>query len=323
MGIGFATWGLAVTGWMVLAGIVLYSVGGSLQSGADEAMMYDYLKAQGRENVWLRISANATIIARLSYVVSIFIGGLAFVFYDRLPFLMRATTFFLMVIPLVQLAVVDKFQDVPSGEAKTVHYLRDLKEGIKELFHPQVSWLIPLYLMVQGVSYTVFTAGILRPLLYEKSGLNVVYHSFAISISLILTVLTMLVIRRFAAKRIGTSVIFLITTICAIGFAANIDNLPMVLPLIGLTVLQVGAYSLMPLLSTALNSNISSRYRATTLSAASFMQSIVYVIVAPIVGFLSYKGLINEVAIGATLTVIVGIFLSLMLKYFSTKVSTS
>jgi len=183
MGIGFATWGLAVTGWMVLAGIVLYSVGGSLQSGADEAMMYDYLKAQGRENVWLRISANATIIARLSYVVSIFIGGLAFVFYDRLPFLMRATTFFLMVIPLVQLAVVDKFQDVPSGEAKTVHYLRDLKEGIKELFHPQVSWLIPLYLMVQGVSYTVFTAGILRPLLYEKSGLNVVYHSFAISIS--------------------------------------------------------------------------------------------------------------------------------------------
>ena len=123
--------------------------------------------------------------------------------------------------------------------------------------------------------------------------------------------------------RATTLIIFLLTTICAIGFAANIDNLPMVLPLIGLTVLQVAAYSLMPLLSTALNSNISSRYRATTLSAASFIQSIVYVFVAPIVGFLSYKGLINEVAIGATLTVIVGIFLSLMLKYFSTKVSTS
>ena len=317
MGVGFAIWGLAVSGWMVFVGIGLYSVGAALQSGADEAMLYDFLKANGHEDLWPRLSANAAILARLSYVVSIAVGGLLFVVYDRLPFLMRAVTFFLMLIPLIQLAVVDQFQEIRSGETTFRTYLHDLRHGMQALFQAEAIWLVPLYLMVQGITYTAFTAGILRPLLYEKSGLNVAYHSFAISAALILTVLTMFVLRRAVTRKSSVAVIYGFAAICALGFAANVGSAPLVIALIGLTLVQVASYSLMPLLSTALNSAVSSRYRATTLSTASVLQGVVYVGLAPVVGALSTQGHINEVAIGATLVVAGGVGLSLVLRYLS------
>lgn len=50
-GLGFTLWGLATFGWMIFIGILIYSVGISFQTGADDAMMYDYLKAQNAEHL--------------------------------------------------------------------------------------------------------------------------------------------------------------------------------------------------------------------------------------------------------------------------------
>jgi MFS family permease len=322
-GIGFVCWGVAVAGWMVVVGVLLFALGTSLQSGADEAMMYDYLKAHGQEDQWPRINANGGILARLAYIFSIFLGGIAYVYYEPLPFLLRALTFFVMIIPLVKLAVIDPFQAIDRAENQLDQYWAGFSNGIKELFYPSVRWLVPLFLLVQGVAYTVFTAGILRSLLYEKSGLPVVYHSFAIAIALMLTVLSMFMLRRYPAQIGKKPVIYGLATLCALGFAVNIGRFPMLLSLVGLTLVQVAAYSQMTVLSTALNRAISSRYRATTLSTASFMQSIGYVAAAPAIGFLSDQGLINEVAIGVTLIVVVGILWSLLLLAQSKKMSTT
>jgi MFS family permease len=311
-GVGFAVWGLAMAGWMVVVGVLLFALGTALQSGADEAMMYDYLKAHGQAHLWQRVSANCGIIARCGYVVALVVGGIAYIADDRLPFVLRAMTFFLMLIPLARLAVIDRFQEGPQGGGEPTHFGRDFRDGIRELLGANVRWLVPLYLMVQGVSYTVFTAGILRPLLYEKSGLAVVYHSFAISLALAATVIAMFAVRRL--RTTTAAPIYVFTVACATGFATTIGNLPMALALVGLTVVQVASYTLMPLLSTALNAAISSRTRATTISTANFMQSILYVVAAPAVGWLSYNGHINTVAIGATLAVVVGIALSLVLR---------
>jgi len=74
-GAGYTVWGLASAGWMVVVGNILYAIGVSFQSGADDAMMYDYLKGQGKEGLWAKVSVNNYIIARVSYVASIFMGG--------------------------------------------------------------------------------------------------------------------------------------------------------------------------------------------------------------------------------------------------------
>jgi len=42
-GLGFFLWGLATTGVMIFLGDLLYYVGTAFQTGADDAMMYDYL----------------------------------------------------------------------------------------------------------------------------------------------------------------------------------------------------------------------------------------------------------------------------------------
>lgn len=308
--VGYGLWGLSVNSAMVLSGFLLIAVGGALQSGADEAMFYDYLKARNHEHLWPRISINRAILARMAFVVALAIGGLAYSYYDRLPFIFRTITLLLMLIPLAKLALIDKYQQ-PENENKTEsNYLLLLKQGIQELFRKDVRWIVPLYFLVQGCSYMIFTGGILRPLLYEKSGLPVDFHSYAVSLALLFTVIFMFVVRKWNHILSTRKGLYSLSFICFLGFAVNIESYSLILSLLGLMALQVASYSLMPLLSTALNHQVSSQHRATTISAANFLQGLLYVLLAPLIGWLSLNGQINLVAAGVTSIVLLGIGIS-------------
>lgn len=311
-GFGFTLWGFATAGWMILAGNILYIVGTAFQSGADDAMMYDYLKGRGKEDLWPKVSVNKYIIARASFVVALFIGGIAFTYLDRLPLLLRGFTFFLMVIPLYKLAVVDKYQHTHVVDDVVESYWSNLKTGIKELFKTKIVWIVPIYLLCQGVSYGVFTAGLLRPLLYEHSGLDIKYHSAAMSVALAMTVTLLLILKRYEAKVYKPVSIFVLSALCAVGFAVNLGS-SVILSLVGLTLIQICTYIVTPMLSVQLNKIIDSKYRATTLSTANFMETAFYVIAAPIVGLMVGKGMMNEVILLAIALIAFGLLLSVMI----------
>lgn len=310
--VGYLLWGSSINSMMVFGGILLTAVGSSLQSGADEAMFYDYLKAKNHEYLWARISINRAILARMAFVLALVIGGFSYPINERYPFIFRSFTLFLMLIPLAKLIAIDKYQQLEGERGVDSKYLVFLKQGIKELFRNDVRWIIPLYLLVQGCSYMIFTGGILRPLLYEKSGLPVELHSYAIAIAIILTVICMFIIRRWNDHLSTRKGLYIMSLICFLGFALNIGNSSLLLSLIGLTALQVSSYSLMPLLSSALNKQVNSKFRATTLSAAYFLQGLLYVLFAPVIGWLSFNGHINIVAIGVTGLVLLGIIISVV-----------
>lgn len=308
-GVGYTVWGLAIAGWMVLVGNILYAIGASFQSGADDAMMYDYLKGQGKEDRWAKVSVNNYIITRVSYVVSIFIGGIAFSSFDRLPFLLRGVTFFMMLVPLYKLVIVDKFQHVHIPDDVVGNYWGKLKTGVGELFKIKIAWVVPVYVLVQGVSYTVFTAGLLRSLLYKHAGLAITYHSAAISFALAITILLLLILKRLESKLYSPKIIFILSALCAIGFGINLGR-SLLLSLIGLTLLQVATYAMMPLLSAQVNKNIDSKHRATTLSTANFMENAFYVLAAPVVGYMAGYGMVSQMIIGAAIIVVIGLLLS-------------
>lgn len=307
-GLGFFLWGFATTGVMIFLGDLLYYVGTAFQTGADDAMMYDYLKSQGKEDLWHRVTTNNTIIARVSFVIAIFIGGIAYAHFDRLPFLLRGLTFFLMLVPLYKLAVVDRFQPKHEDTNEIKDYFQKLKSGVQELFKLKIIWIVPVYALVQGIAYSVFTAGILRPILYQHAGLPINSISAAIAIALVFTILTLFVVRRYALKLFVPSTIFSLALICVIGLGMNLGN-SLILSLIGLTILQVATYVNIPMLSVQINKVIDPNHRATTLSAASFLESIVYIIGTPVVGYMTAKGLVNEIVIGSVVLISVGLLL--------------
>jgi MFS family permease len=308
-GVGYAVWGVASAGWMVVVGNILYAIGASFQSGAADAMMYDYLKGQGQDDLWGRVSVNSYIIARVSYVASIVLGGIAYSYLDRLPFLLRGATFFLMLVPLHQLAIVDRFQHGQAATDVVGAYWDNLKAGVGELFTTGIAWMTPIYVLVQGVSYTVFTAGLLRSLLYQHAGLAIRYQSAAISGALALTILLLTILKRYEARLYAPRTIFILSALCALGFVVNLGR-SLVLSVIGLTVLQVATYAMMPMLSAQVNRGIASNQRATTLSTANFMQSAFYVLAAPMIGYMAGHGLVNQTIIGATAVVCLGLISS-------------
>lgn len=312
--VGYGLWGFSVNGWMAFFGIMLTAVGNAFQSGADEAMMYDYLKAHNQEKIWARVSVNRTILARFAFIFALMIGGFSYTVYDRLPFLFRTLTLLLMLIPLFQLKILDSFQEGEGERGVDSQYLLSLKQGIKELFSSKARWLVPLFFLVQGCAYMIFTAGVLRSLLYEKSGLAIEYHSYAISFALVLSVMVMFGVRRWSSALSQKIGLYSFSFVCFLGFLATIGNQSLAISLLGLTVLQIATYSLIPLLSTALNQHVSSKYRATSISAASFLQGALYIVVAPIIGWLSFNGQINLVAISMTVLVLLGIIISALLS---------
>jgi MFS family permease len=63
-GIGYSMWGLSTSALMMAISFTIYWVGGAFISGADEAMMFEFLKSSGHENLWQKVSVNRFIITR-------------------------------------------------------------------------------------------------------------------------------------------------------------------------------------------------------------------------------------------------------------------
>ncbi len=309
-GVGYTMWGLSISRWMMAVSFIVYWVGGSFVSGADEAMIFEYLKSKGHEDLWQRISVNRFLITRVSLILSIFFGGLMYNVYGRLPFLARGFTFFLMLIPLYWLRSVDAHQ--PQRQEKS-NFIADIKTGTRELLSAKIVWVLPLYLMVQGIGFTVFTSGILRPILFAYSGISLHNISSFVALTTLISVTFLFVSSRYFKKsffRLRT--IFLLAITMIVGFLLNIPHNTFV-AIAGLALVTLAAYSLSPLLSNAINTTIGSRYRATTLSAANFCENILYVVLAPIVGYLSTKGSINNIIYLCSGMVLIGLLSSLYL----------
>jgi MFS family permease len=310
-GIGYSMWGLSTSALMMAISFTIYWVGGAFISGADEAMMFEFLKSSGHENLWQKVSVNRFIITRVSLILSIFFGGYMYNYYDRLPFLARGLTFFLMLVPLYWLRVVDKYQ---PKQHKNHNFIRDLKTGVKELLLPNIVWVLPIYLMVQGVGFTIFTSGLLRPILFASSGVKINHVSSYVALTTLISVVFLFSLSRYAKShffRIRN--IYLLGCLMALGFALNLPS-SAIISISGLALVTVAAYSLNPILSNYINTTISSKYRATTLSAASFCENSLYVILAPLMGYLSTKGSIDMIIYICVGMIVFGLFTSAYLK---------
>jgi len=160
---------------------------------------------------------------------------------------------------------------------------------------PEISWVLPIYLAVQGVGFATFTSGILRPILYGESGIKTSQVSTYMAVSILISIVFMLVGSwRYKKLFFSKFCIYGLIALMVAGFLVNLpDN--MMLAFAGLTCITISAYALHPILSNAINAAISSRYRATTLSAASFCENATYIVLAPAMGYLSAKGSIREI----------------------------
>lgn len=310
MGIGYGGMGLAATGWQIWLGFAGVSIGTAFLSGADDALMYDYLKAHKQEERWETIARHKQLVKRLSAMGALVVGGYMAVSNIRWPFLARSFFFFLGILPIIAMKFMDKFQPVSSKDA-LVSYRKHIWTGMRELLNRRLLPVLLLVIAVQGTVSTMFIGGILRPLMLERTSLAISKHSAFLAI--VTFVITIMLIRPVKVSRKSVYHRTVLWSLCVlVGFILNIPAGALAVGLLGILLIHMANAFLIPTVSTLLNSAVSSGHRATALSTASLLENLPYVIAAPLIGIATDRNMLTAVIVVLVLVMGLAIGLSVI-----------
>lgn len=285
--------------WEFGIGFVLSAWGYNMNSGSEEALLYDSLKELNREEEYLKISGKLNLIIEIAQGLSVFIGGILSEKSFNLSYIVA------VLVGICALGISMKFKETSliQKEDKVrliVHFkecintLKENKKLIKVLiFFPIIftfttiiyfygqqyfrdlgfsKIIIALIFLVQGIfsALGALTCGKIEKTLKNKTSIVI---STLIGINIILFALT---------KGIISIIIF-----WTLGFLNSI---------------------LQPISSNKINNLVESKQRATIISVNSMFFSIMMILLFPLTGYIAEKlsiqnsfiivGLINLTIVG-------------------------
>lgn len=287
VGILFIAFSNSLTG--IFIGNMITQVGWAMYSGAADALAYDSLLNMKKEDLFSLVLAKANQYMSYAAAFGYFVGGLLYTLYWRMPHIVWGLSYIPAII-VSFLLIEPKIDHKEHFSVKT--YLNKIHLGIKELLLPQLRKYILLIFILLGV-YFLYTWGFVRPAIATSFG----FYSKEQSIILpILTLSTAFLIQYlpFIQRRIsGFMGLSILAGIMAVGFFLSAfpigywGIIPMFLIVIA------GKFG-GPWVSTIVNKEISSQYRATTLSTVSLLSKVPYVLIAVLIGAAVEKNMLSQ-----------------------------
>lgn len=257
----------------------LFAVGYALNSGADQALLYDTLKNLGREDESKKIMGRADALMLAGMMVAAPIGSLlAARFGLNAPQLLTA-------IPMLLAAAIAWSIPEPKihSESESLRYLDIIKRGFKEIIHnPVIRTLAFDSVVVSTAAY--FVVWFYQPFMKEL-GIPIIYFGIAHAILLISEIL---VSSNFAfmEKILGSGKTYLRNSallVTAVFIFAAI--FPHWLSLLLLITLGGGVgYTRATYIVSIANRHIDSRHRATVLSSIGMLRRLALVPLNPALG---------------------------------------
>jgi len=154
--------------WL-LVGFSLSGFGSAMKEGADLALLYEHLKAEGNENLYKKIIGRLELFRNLFCVVAGIAGGLMYMYHARLPFYAESIVAALGVITCLLLIE-------PPRTTKHFPVLKQIKESIRYTFHTPKFSKIFLFSALIG-SIAMITLQYIQPL-YKTLGIPEAYFGF-------------------------------------------------------------------------------------------------------------------------------------------------
>ncbi|MDO8627831.1 MAG: MFS transporter [Candidatus Diapherotrites archaeon] len=255
---------------------IITGIGFSLVSGADYAILFDSLKALGKEKNSKKVFATYDSIGGLGIVIAAPIGSvIAASFTINFPLQLNIVTYLLGAG--IALSLVE-----PKRKFLKENYFTQIKNGLKYLKNHKALLAIAIDSGIfLGLSFLLFW---FYPLFFEKGKLDLWLWGFvagAMNIVGFLAAGQLHKIEKFFSKK---NLLMWLAVISGIGFI--VGGLTNFLPfLIMLVLLIMGARTLrLGLLNHYANQFIPSERRATINSIIAMIRSIVLVVIYPIVG---------------------------------------
>ena len=302
-------------------GQAIMMIGVSFVSGADEALFFERLKFDKKSTDWRKLVTRGSQIALIATLLATLAGGWLHTIEPRIPWVLNGLAFIgaALLIWSVKDDRPKKARQKFIPELKD--YLVDIKTGFAQFRLPKLRLYVPFIITVQGLFYTT-GYGLLRLILLDRFRFDPFWGSVAIASSSLITVGLLAYMHKNADKLSEKKVLTTIGLIASSSLLLSLANIGMWGYVVILT-LYAGEHVLQPFLSEVLNNRAPEQQRATVLSVASFFKTLPYVILAPIIGYLSTNGKIEYFLAGWAVLIIIAVLVYLSAKKNDTYIALS
>lgn len=282
---------------------IILGIGFSFVSGADSALLYDSLKAENREDEYIKFEGNITSAGNFAEALAGVAGGLLATISLRTPyyfqFFVAATAipaaFFLKEPLHVQEKIKLTMKQILSI-LKLTYQQREMRSAILISSFTGAAtltyaWFVQPYFQEAGVPVSVF--GILWTLLNLSAG---VFSMFSYRVE------------RLLGKK--NTLLFIVVFI-SLGFILTSFQIS----LAGIAIL-FGFYMVRgvatPVLKDYINQYTDSKVRATILSVRNFEIRIIFAVIGPVLGFLTDQFSMQTALLIAGISYFIAAFLSIL-----------
>ncbi len=287
-------------------------IGISFISGADEALFYAKFNFKENSLHWRKIITRTSQLALISTTLATVIGGLLYNVNPRIPWILTGLSFIASVLAIWSI----KESRLPNSNKRLLYELQDNFKGIKsgfiEFFQPKLILYVPIIIIVQGLFYTSGW-GILRLILLSRFGFSPFMGSAAIAVSSLFTVGLLHLMHMYADKMNEKYLISSISLVAGISLLVSVPDIG-TWGFFIILALYSGEHILYPFMSEVLNKRAEERQRATVISVASFLRTLPYAALAPLIGYLNTYNRLEYFLIGWAVLIFLSLVIYMLFK---------
>ncbi len=300
-------------------GQAIMMIGISLVSGADEALFFDRLKFDKKSTDWRKLVTRGGQASLVGSFLATIVGGLLHTIEPRLPWILTSLMFIASAI-LVWTVEDDRPRKARQKFIPELKdYVLDIKTGFSQFRLPKLWLYVPFIITVQGLFYTT-GYGLLRLVLLDRFNFDPFWGSVAIASCSMITVGLLAYMHKNAENLSEKKVLVFIGLVAASSLLLSLANIG-IWGYVVILALYAGEHILQPFMSEVLNNRAPEEQRATVLSVASFFKTLPYVLLAPIIGWLSTNNKIEYFLLSWALLIFGAVVLYLSAKNKDTHIA--
>lgn len=260
----------------------IFAIGYALNSGADQALLYDTLKSQGREDESKKVLGRADAIMLFGMMLAAVLGSVI-----AARFGLNAPQLFTAIPMFIAFAIAWTIPEPKiHSQSESLSYINTIKQGFHAIRHnPIIRTLAFDSVIVSAAAY--FVVWFYQPMM-SSLGIPIAYFGLAHAILLGSEILVSSNFTRLE-KIMGEGKDYLKNSAILVSVSLFLAAIfPHWITLVGLLVIGGGVgYTRATYIASIANKHISSDHRATTLSSIGMLRRLTLVPLSPLMGWVS------------------------------------
>ncbi|MDG3143159.1 MFS transporter [Streptococcus suis] len=265
--------------YIILCSFVLEGVGNAFLSGADDALFFESLRSEGKEESYGKIRGKLQLISALTLGLATFVGGSLYAITRYLPYIIQSLTLLGSMIIIISISENQKYTRDNFNQNEGFKF-KDLLSVFRRML--QSSRIFFMFVFTTVIVSTINVVFALLPDYFSKIGFSTsfngaIFMAYSIIGGIVAT-------QAYKISKIRVSkLILLISLILIISIVFQIIPFNSTF-ILSFLLLYIIIDILDPIIMEMLHLWVDDNFRATIISGLSFSISLVTMLINPVIG---------------------------------------